>query len=133
METQGLSLAQQVRYLEIDLLKARQENTALRKALHQNSRHVRRVEKAYEDALLLAAWRSSGIIPSRRYAKQYGLTQNRWQNAMALLKLARVVERQRRWVTEDPAVAEKKLEKAKARAMADPQLFFLRLNRHGRR
>ena len=133
MADQGLTLEQKLRYLEVDLLKLRAENTRLRKALKENGRHSRRVERAYEDALLLATWQAAGIIPSRRYAKIKGMSQNRWENATALLKLARIITRQRHWTTDNLAVIEKRLETARERATADPPLFFLRANSHCKR
>ena len=67
----------QLRYLQLELAKAQAEAAQLRKKLHLSNRHAKRIEKAYEDALLLALWQASGIIPSRAYAKRFGLTQNR--------------------------------------------------------
>jgi hypothetical protein len=115
---------QQLRYLQIEWDKARAENTRLRKALAENGRHARRIEKAYEDALLLATLYSAGIIPSRRYARLQNMKQNRWQNAVALLKLARIITRQRHWVTADLAPIETKLTLARQKALKDCQLFF---------
>jgi hypothetical protein len=132
MEVEVMNAEQQIRYLQIELEKARQEATRLRKALGENSKHARRVDKAYEDALLLATFFSAGIIPSRRFAKLQGLTQNRWQNALGLLKLARVVVNYRHWAVKDLSVIEKKLAIARDKALEDRQLFFLRLNRHAK-
>jgi hypothetical protein len=132
MATHELTKDQQIRYLEVDNLKLRQENTRLRKAVKENGRHSRRIEQAYEDALLLATWRAAGIIPSRRYAKRFKITQFRYENAFGLLRLARIIQRQRAWVTEDLSVMESKLDLAREKALEDPQLYFLRLNRHSR-
>src|SRR5689334_17842582 len=107
-----LTLSQKVEYLEVDILKLKKENTALRKALRENSKHARRVEKAYDDALLLISWHVAGIIPSRRYARLYNITQHRYENAYGLLKLARVIHRRRTWAREDLATMERKLAKA---------------------
>ena len=41
-------------YLQLEIAELKAENTRLRKKLKENSRHARRVEKAYQDALLLA-------------------------------------------------------------------------------
>jgi hypothetical protein len=128
-----MNAEQQVRYLQIELEKARQEASRLRKALGENGKHARRIDKAYEDALLLATFYAAGIIPSRRYARLKGLTQNRWENATTLLKMARIIERQRRWVTADLAVIEKRLALAREKALENPALFFLRANKHTRR
>jgi hypothetical protein len=129
MATQGLTPEQQIGYLQIELAKAKQEATRLRKALHENNKHARRVDRAYEDALLLASWRVAGIIPSRRYARLYNITQHRWESALALLKLARIVTRQRHWAVTDLATIERNLANARSKALDDPGLFFLRLPR----
>lgn len=120
-------------YLLHELEQLQQENAKLSKALGEATYHSRRVQLAYEDALLLAQWRSAGIIPSRRYAKYHKMSQRRWQNAVALLRMARIVVGHRRWSTDEVPLIEKRLEQAKIKAQNDQQLFFLRLNRHGRR
>lgn len=119
-------------YLLHELDQLREENTYLRNRLHESNRHRKRIELAYEDALLMAGWRVAGIIPSRRYAELHQITQRRWQNAVALLRMARVIVRRRHWATDAMAVIEKRLEQAKTKALNDRELFFLRLNRHGR-
>jgi len=128
-----MNAEQHIKYLELELTKVKAEAAQLRKKLGENSRHARRVQKAYEDALLLAMWRVSGIIPSRSYTKQQGISQNRFQNATALLKMARVIVRHRHWEVKDLAIIEQRLTTARQRALDDPELFFLRLNHHGRR
>jgi hypothetical protein len=128
--SQGLTPEQQIGYLEVELAKAKAEATRLRKALGENGRHSRRIQRAYEDALLLAGWRVAGIIPSRRYAKLFKITQFRYENSFGLLKLARVIRGRRRWVIEDLSTIESKLAKARDRALEDPQAFFLYLNKH---
>jgi hypothetical protein len=132
MKSSGNDLTpiQKLGYLEADNLRLMQENTRLRKALSANHRHRRRIERAYEDALLLASWRAAGIIPSRRYANRFGVTQFRYENAFGLLKLARIIQGNRRWVTDDLETISKKLEIARNRALEDPDVFFLRLNKH---
>lgn len=101
--------------------------------MHENGKHARRIDKAYQDALLLSTFYVGGIIPSRRFAKIQGLSQNRWENSIALLKLARVVEGHRRWVAQGLDVIEKKLIIAKGKSLEDPRIFFLRANSHCRR
>lgn len=120
-------------YLLHELEQLRQENARLSKALGEATYHSRRVQLAYEDALLLAQWRAIGIIPSRRYAKHHKMSQRRWQNALALLRMARIVVGHRRWSTDEVALIEKRLESARGRAAEMPESFFSRLNRHGRR
>jgi hypothetical protein len=128
-----MNAEQQIRYLQIELEKARQEASRLRKRLGENGKHARRIDRAYEDALLLATFYAAGIIPSRRYARLKGLTQNRWENATTLLKLARIIVRYRHWVTADLEVIEKRLAQAREKALETPALFFLRANKHVRR
>lgn len=123
----------EVRYLKVELAKAKAEAAYLRKKLQVSNRHAKRIDRAYEDALLLAAWHVSGILPSRSYAKRYGLTQNRWENAVALLKVARVIQRQRHWVSNDMGLIEAWLAKARTYAMTIPDAFLCRLPHHGRR
>lgn len=121
---------QHIKYLELENAKLRAEAVQLRKKLGENARHTRRINKAYEDALLLAIWRVSGITPSRSYTKEQGISQNRFQNATALLKMARVIVRHRQWVIKDLVAIEQRLETARQRALDDPELFFLRHPRH---
>jgi len=120
----------QIRILQIELAKARAEATALRKTLGENHRHKKRIEKAWEDALLLSMWRSIGIYPSRRFAAKFDINQHRWENAVGLLRLARIIQGRSRWPVLDLEVTEQKLSQAKEKALADPQLFFLRMNSH---
>lgn len=127
-----MNAEQHIKYLKLELAKTRAEAAQLRKKVGENSRHARRIQKAYDDALLLAMWRVSGIIPSRSYTKQQGMSQNRFQNATALLKMGRVIVRHRHWAIKDLAIIEQRLVAARQRALDDPELFFLRLNRHGR-
>ena len=124
---------QKIRYLKIELTKARTEAAELRKKLQLNSRHAKRVDKAYEDALLLAIWHVSGIVSSRSYARRYGITQNRWESALGLLRMARIVVRRRHWVANDLSLIEVRLSKAKIDAIEYPDAFRARLNRHAAR
>ena len=125
-------MSHEVRYLKVELAKAKAETAYLRKKLQISNYHAKRIDKAYEDALLLAAWRASGINPSRSFAKRYGLSQNRWQNAVALLKMARVIQRHHHWTTEDLGLIEARLSRAKKDALQIPEAFFSRLPHHGR-
>jgi hypothetical protein len=113
-----LSLVAEVREL-------RNENTGLRKRLAVDNRHARRVEQAYEDALLLATWRASGIHPSRRYARLMGMGKRRWAGAVALLRGARVVVRVRHWSTDDLASIDRRLGLVKQRVLTDRERFLL--------
>src|SRR5215212_1394846 len=121
-----MNTQQQLRYLQVELAKAKAEAAHLRKQLNVSNRHAKRIDKAYEDALLLATWRSTGIIPSRTFARKQGFTQNRWENAVALLKVARVIQRQRHWVMDDVGLIEARLVNAREHAMKVPDAFFSR-------
>ncbi len=128
-----MNAEQQVKYLELEVQKLKAERARLAKALQETSRHGRRVQRAYEDALLLAMWHCSGIIPSRRYARLHKFTQNRWENATGLLRMARIIVGHRRWVQADLGTIEDRLEQAKQRALESKEAFFSRLNRHHQR
>lgn len=122
---------QQVRvYHEQEIRELRHENAQLHRRLGETSRHARRVGQAYKDALLLASWRAVHIFPSRDYAKHKGISQRHWQNAVALLRLARVVDG-RRWRVTELATIEQRLDVAKKRAIEAPDAFRARLPRHG--
>src|SRR5687767_5351691 len=108
-----MNAEQQVKYLELEVQKLKAERARLAKALQETSRHGRRVQRAYEDALLLAMWHCSGIIPSRRYARLHKFTQNRWENATGLLRMARIIVGHRRWVQTDLSTIEDRLGQAK--------------------
>jgi hypothetical protein len=130
MAEQRLTPEQRIKYLEIELTKAKTEATKLRKALGENSRYARMVDRAYEDALLMVFWRSIAIRPSRRFAMTYGFTQPRWEHALALLRMARIITGRGRWAALDMPTMERKLAAARDKALEDRQLFFLRHTRH---
>jgi len=125
-----MNTEQRIQYLEIELTKARREAANLRKKLGIRNKHYRRIDQAYEDALLLATWKAAGIHPSREYAKRFGITQNRFENSMGLLRLARVVVSHRTWVTDKLEDVESRLQKAKEKALESPEAYKARLNRH---
>ena len=124
---------QQVKYLMLEINRLKDEGNQLRKKLHLSSRHARRVMQAYQDAVLLGVWRVAGASASRSYAKKYGMSQNRWEAAMALLRMARIVTRHRTWNTTDASTIDVMLEKARDRAIDQPFVFKARLNRHAQR
>ena len=121
---------QQIRYLELENAQIKRDAAALRKRLGENSRHARRVERAYRDALLLATWRAAHIPPSRSYARHHKISQRRWQNAVGLLRLARVIEGRSRWITTDLTLVEQRLAVARQRATEQPAAYKMRLNGH---
>ena len=93
-------------------------------------RHRTRIETAYQDALLLALWRSQGIMPSRRYAFIYGITQNRFEHAVGLLRMARIIVRHRTWTTDDLTTIKNSLKRAKEYALEVPEAYHARLSTH---
>ena len=123
---------QRIKYLEIENAQMRRDAAALRKKLAETSAHTRRVEKAYQDGLLLATWCAGGIAPSRRFAARHQISQRRWQNSCGLLRMARVLDRNRHWTTTDLATIERRLERARQQAIESPDAFKARLNRHAR-
>jgi len=127
-----MNLSQEVEYLKLEIQKLKADRARMTKALQENSCHGRRVQRAYEDALLLAMWRSSGIIPSRRYARLHKFSQHRWENATGLLRMARVLTGHRRWATNDLTTIEARLETAKQRALENRDAYHSRLNAHAR-
>jgi hypothetical protein len=52
------------------------------------ARQRERLAMAHQEDRMLATWRAKGIIPARRYAVIYGITQNRFENASGLLRVA---------------------------------------------
>jgi len=125
-----MNAEQRITYLEIELTKARREAANLRKKLGIRNKHFRRVDQAFEDALLLATWKAAGIPPSRAYAKRFGMSQNRVENAHGLLRLARILVRHHHWVTDQLDVIEARLQRAREKALESPAAYKARLNRH---
>ena len=119
------------KHLELEVLRLREENSQLRKALRINGRHARRMQRAYDAALLLATWHVGFLDPSRDFAKSKGMPQRQWENGMALLKLARVVNGQR-WKAHDMATIDRALQSARDRALETPESYFAWCNRHGK-
>lgn len=116
---------------ELEILRLREENTRLRKALRINGRHARRIQRAYDSALLLATWHVGFLDTDREFAKSMGVSQRTWENAMALLKLARVVNK-KRWKVHDIPTVERALQRAQDRALETPEAYFAWCNKHGR-
>lgn len=119
------------KHIELELLRLRDENAKLRKALRINGRHSRRIQRAYESALQLAIWHVGFLDTSRGFAKSQRMSQRTWEGAMALLRLARVVNG-RRWEAHDIATIERALQRAQDRALQTPPTFFMWLSKHRR-
>lgn len=128
-----MNTGQELRTLHLSNAELRRENATLRKRIQEASYHARRVEQAYRDALQLALWAAAGVPPSRRYAATHGMTQRRWENAFALLRMARIVQGRRRWVTKDAGAIENRLERTRQAATEAAAAFKARHVRDRRR
>lgn len=122
-----------IRLLELENEQLRRAVGRLAHRLEGERYHPRRIERARDDALLLAMWKGAGIHPSRRFAVGQGMTETQWSNAIALLRLARVVTGNRRWVTTDTAVVEQRLERAAKAAIESETAYLARHVRYRRR
>lgn len=124
-------------HMELLIDRQRQEIARLREALEiRNGRHLERINRAYEAALLLAGLHFAYQATTRQaVTAATGLSQRQWTNAVTLLRLARVVTGRRRlvWHSHDYADIEKRLETARQRAIECPDCFQARLPRHARR
>lgn len=114
--------------LKVEVERLRAENARLHRNADRQAAFVAKVERAHADAWLFLALRAAGITPSRQYAaKHLAMSRRRWQWAVAMLKLAKLY---RKDSTDPTAVAQ--LDKARADALATPQVIKVRLTRHGR-
>ena len=120
-------------YLQVENERLRAENSRLRKALRLNGRHARRIQRAYDAALLLAQWHAVHLPTSRAFAAQQGMGQRQWENGVALLRMARVVDQRNRWAVHDLPSIEAALRRAQVGANAAPDAYFARGPRHMRR
>jgi hypothetical protein len=111
-------------HLLLELRRLQAENAKLRAALRTNGRHARRISRAHDCALLLATWHIAYLPTSREFAAQHGMAQRQWQNAMALLKLARLVDARGRWKCHDLPTISARLDDAVIAANAAPEIFF---------
>ena len=118
-----------IRELEHEVRKLQAENTRLRKQAQETNRHARRVMQAFEDAMKLGALHVSFQSTSREACSELGITQRRWENARALLKLAGVMT-PRLWKVHDIREIEARLEMARSRALDSQKLFENRLPRN---
>ena len=114
--------------LRVELERLRAENARLHRNAGRQAAFIAKVERAHADAWLFLTLRTAGITPSRQYAAQtLGIGRRRWQWAVAMLKLARLY---RKGSADPAAVAQ--LDKARADALANPNVLKVRLTRHGR-
>jgi hypothetical protein len=77
----------------VKLATVQAENRRLRR-MTQNGKQGRLLHRAAADARQIVGWRAAGYSVTRRNALSYGMSIRRWQWAIALLKLARVLDSQ---------------------------------------
>lgn len=118
------------RHLEVEIKRLQQENKDLRTALKLNGRHSRRIRRAADVALLLATWHIAYLPTTREFAAQNNLGQRQWQNAMALLRMGRIIDARGRWLFHDLPTIEAMLEDAVIAANSAPDLYFEYGNNH---
>lgn len=123
----ALSAEQRIALLELELKQVKAENAQLRNDLRINKRHAKRIELAYQDALLLAELHI-GYMPTSR-GKTQAISRRRWTNALALLKLGRVYNC-KRFLAHSLAEIEYALSRAKQIATDNPSAFYARLPNH---
>ena len=125
-------LEQQVRVPESQLRVANAEIAKLRRRIGEKGAHGKRLDQAYADALLLAELHLGFVATSRRSAAECAdISRNRHQNAVALLRLAKV-HNGRQFLRHDFATIEERLTKAKDLALDNPDAYRVRLPKHER-
>jgi len=117
-------------HLEIEVARLQAENRKLRAALKVNGRHSRRIQRAYDCALLLATWHVAYLPTSREFAAQNGMAQRQWENAIALLRLAHSIDSAGQWLIHDLPTINAKLEDAVIAANLAPTAYFAYGNQH---
>ncbi len=113
-----------VNHLLVEVKRLQEENQKLRAALRLNGRHARRISRAHDCALLLATWHIAYLPTSRAFAAQNGMAQRQHQNAMALLRLARIVDARGRWKCHDLPSISARLDDAVIAANSAPEVYF---------
>ncbi len=121
-----------VDHLLLEINRLQSENKKMRAALKINGRHARRIQRAYDAAMLLALWHLSFLPTTREFAAQHGMGQRPWQNAMALLKLAKVCDQRGKWRYHDLATIEARLGDGVIAANAAPEAYFSKGSTHMR-
>lgn len=124
-----LTAEQRTKVLELELKQVKAENAQLRNALRQNTRHTKRIEQAYQDALLLAQLHVGYQPTSRNASGRAAISRRRWTNAVALLKLARAYNC-RKFTVHSLAEVEPALQRAKRIAEENPTSYYARLPKH---
>lgn len=118
--------------LELEIRRLRAETAQLRHRLGERNRHARRVQRAAEDARLLLLFRAGGCPTSLGHASQQaGMSRRRWEAAIALLRMARLLDYDWSWSLGSDADNETALSRAAGRAIANRSSFLMRLAKHG--
>lgn len=103
------------------------ENLAMKRAQHKGTPTATStaiIERAYEDAKLLAADHLAGLPTSRRYSP---LPERRWRVAVALAVLGCVYDPGRGFTSRDPEHLAGALAVARQRALDNPPRLLTRL------
>ncbi len=119
-------------HLLVELRRLQSENRELREKLRINGRHARRIQRAYDCALLLSQWYVAHLPTCREFAKAHGVSQRSWQNGIALLRLARICDQANRWKVHELTSIECKLARAATIAIDVPSAFYARGSKHMR-
>lgn len=113
----------QIAQLKAEIARLERENRTLRRALRNSSAHARRIQQSYEDALQLAVHHIGGQSTSReRGINALGLTQRRWERAIALLRMAKL-HTGYRWQKHDLLAIENGLKITRQQAIDAPKAY----------
>ena len=107
-----------------------QENAELRIRLRESSGKYRRLQRAHDNALLLLAYQSVGLTPSRDRMCPELMSIREWDRSRALLKMARV-HSGTRWTSTDESLVVKRLSVALESALHDEDRIRMRLPKRG--
>jgi hypothetical protein len=123
-----MELHQYATYLEIENGQLRDRVVKLGRKAGERTYHARRVQLAHDDALLMATLYCAGIYPSRHYMQHQSVSRTRFDNALALLRMARVVKRKWLWPARREVhfpTIEKAVGLAKTKATDKPESYRL--------
>ena len=81
----------QLEHAQVKVSTLQSENRRLRK-MTRNGAQGRLLHRAAADARQIVGWRAAGYSVSRRNCYNYGMPVRRWQWAIALLRLARILD-----------------------------------------
>jgi hypothetical protein len=127
-----ISTEQRNKVLESELKRANAEIAKLRRRLNESGAHGKRLDRAYADALLLATYHVGYQSTSRRSADECAkISRSRHQNAVALLRLAKV-HNGRQFLHHDLVTIEERLAQAKDLALDEPSAYRARLPKYER-